>query len=68
MVKKNKNIVAVKKKSTNLLLLAVLYLYIARIALIRILPSGQLNWFGCLVLLGTLFFWVGIRKIGRAHV
>lgn len=51
-----------------LLLLAVLYLYIARIALIRILPSGQLNWFGCLVLLGTLFFWVGIRMIGTGAV
>lgn len=51
-----------------LLLLAVLYLYIARIALTRTLPSGQLNWFGCLALLGTLFFWAGIRMIGSGVV
>ena len=51
-----------------LLLLAVLYLYIARIALSRTLPSGQLNWFGCLVLLGTLFFWAGIRMVSNGVV
>lgn len=46
-----------------LLLLAVLYVYIAKIAVIREMPSGEMNWFGSFALLVWACLWVGLRDI-----
>ena len=49
-----------------LLLLAVLYLYMGRIALTRTMPSGEMNWYGSFALLVYLGLWVGMRMMDNA--
>ena len=49
-----------------LLLLAVLYLYLARIALTRTMPSGEMNWYGSFALLVYLGLWAGMRMTESA--
>lgn len=49
-----------------LLLLAVLYLYLARIAITRTMPSGEMNWYGSFALLVYLGLWAGMRMMGNA--
>ena len=49
-----------------LLLLAVLYLYLGRIALTRTMPSGEMNWYGSFALLVYLGLWTGMRMMDNA--
>lgn len=44
-----------------LLLLAVLYAYIAKIVVLRHMPSGEMNWFGSFALLIWACLWLGLR-------
>ena len=45
-----------------LVLLAVLYGYIGKVVVQWSLPSGQMNWFGSLALLGFVALWTGMRE------
>jgi hypothetical protein len=44
-------------------LLAVLYVYIAKIAVLRSMPSGEMNWFGSFALLVYVGLWMGLRDM-----
>lgn len=46
-----------------LLLLAVLYGYIAKIAVLRSMPVGEMNWFGSFALLVWAGLWCGLRDL-----
>ena len=43
------------------LLMAILYIYIAKIVFTRTMPSGKMNWFASFAIGGYLFFWLSLR-------
>ena len=49
----------------SLILLAILYLYLAKIVLTGSMPSGELNWFGSTALAIYVFFWLALRASSR---
>ena len=46
-----------------LLLLTVLYGYLAKIVITRSMPSGEMNWFGSFALLVYACLWMGLRTM-----
>ena len=46
-----------------LILLGVLYVYIAKIAVVCAMPSGEMNWFGSFALLVYIGLWLGLRDM-----
>ena len=46
-----------------LILLGVLYAYVAKIAVVRNMPSGEMNWFGSFALLVYIGLWMGLRDM-----
>ena len=45
----------------GMLLLAILYAYIAKIVIAWSMPSGHMNWFASCAICGYLFFWLSLR-------
>ena len=43
------------------LLMAILYVYIAKIVFTWTMPSGKMNWFASFAIGGYLFFWLSLR-------
>lgn len=46
-----------------LVLLSVLYAYVGEVAITRVMPSGEMNWFGSFALLVWVCLWLGLRDL-----